>query len=299
MIRIHAPAKVNLSLRILSREDSGFHQLETVFAALEFGDVLSVDVGGKGTSLEVEGANPCPAEENLAYRAAEGFREAARVAEGLKIHLEKKVPPAAGLGGGSSDAGATLRALDLLFPGRVEEGQLLDLAASLGSDVPFFLGPTPLALAWGRGDRLLSLPPLPSAPVLLAIPPVEVSTAMAYGLLADKRGAGSASRGPARLELEGFEDWTRIGTRAKNDFEDVLFPGNPILARLRESLDETCARFSLLSGSGSALFGIFRGPEEVVEAKASLKSAFPDVRFVVTRTLESIPDPIRIPGAEQ
>jgi 4-diphosphocytidyl-2-C-methyl-D-erythritol kinase len=298
VIRIHAPAKVNLALRILAKEESGFHQLETVFAAVDFGDVLTVAVRGSGISLELDGLHLGPPEENLVYRAAMSFRKLTGIKEGLEIHLEKRIPVEAGLGGGSSDAAATLRALASLFPGQMEDEALFDLAASLGSDVPFFLGPTPLALAWGRGDRLLSLTPLEEAPVLLAVPPVGMSTPRAYGLLAKNREDQETARGPGRITMEELQEWPRVAEFAANDFEEVVFPELPLLARLRESLEETGARFSLLSGSGSALFGVFRGPEETVEAKASLESAFPDVRFIVTRTLESFPDPIRTPGVE-
>jgi 4-diphosphocytidyl-2-C-methyl-D-erythritol kinase len=298
VIRIHAPAKVNLALRILAREESGFHQLETVFAAVDFGDVLSVSVRGSGISLEVDGPYLGPPEENLVYRAAKGFRELTGVREGFEIHLDKRIPARAGLGGGSSDAAAALRALASLFPGKVDDGVLLGLASSLGSDVPFFLGPTPLALAWGRGDRALCLPPLEEAPVLLAIPPVGMSTPRAYQLLAEQRLAQGTSPGPGRITLEDLNDWVGVAKLAQNDFEEVVFPELPLLARLRESLDETGARFSLLSGSGSTLFGVYSRPEETVEAKASLKSAFPEVRFVLTRTLASFPDPIRAPGVE-
>lgn len=298
MIRIHAPAKVNLSLRVLSRESSGFHQLETLFAALEFSDLISFSLRGSGISLSLDGPHLGPPEENLVYRAAKGFRELTGVDEGLEIHLEKRIPVQAGLGGGSSDAAATLRALDFLFPGRIGEGALLELASSLGADVPFFMGPSSLALAWGRGDRLLSFPALPKAPVLLAIPPQGLSTPEAYGLLARARETESPNRGPALLALESFADWEGVQSSVENDFEDVLFPAFPFLARLREALEETGPRFSLLSGSGSALFAVYRAQEEAREAKASLRATFPDTRFFETQTLESMPDPISMAGVE-
>lgn len=298
MIRIHAPAKLNLALRVLAREDTGYHQVETVFATLEFGDVVSLGLRGRGISLEMDGPNLGPPEENLVFRAARGFRELAGVEEGFEIRLEKKIPTQAGLGGGSSDAAATLRVLDSLFPGRVEEEKLLALAGSLGSDVPFFLGPTSMALAWGRGDRLFPLPPLPAAPVLLALPALGVSTPEAYRLLAEVRKGKEGGRGPMWMKEEALRDWSGMAGLAKNDFEAVLFPQFPLLARLRESMEETGARFSLLSGSGSAVFGVYQADEEVLEAKASLKAAYKDVRFVVTRTLEALPDPLGAPGVE-
>lgn len=298
MIRIHAPAKVNLTLRVLSRESSGFHQLETLFAVVEFGDVVTLSLRGSGISLTLDEPHLGPPEENLVYRAAKGFRELTGVDEGFEIHLEKRIPVQAGLGGGSSDAAATLRVLHSLFPGRIGGGPLLELAASLGADVPFFMGPSALALAWGRGDRLLSLPALPKAPVLLAIPPQGVSTPEAYGLLARARETQNPNRGPALMALESLTDWEGVQRLVENDFEEVLFPAFPFLARLREALEETGPRFSLLSGSGSALFAVYRAQEEALEAKASLGATFPDTRFIETQTLDSLPDPIPVAGVE-
>ncbi len=299
MIRIHAPAKVNLTLRVLARESSGFHQLETLFVALEYCDLITLQVRGSGISLEVDGPHLGPTEENLVYRAAKGFKALAGVDEGVQIQLEKHIPVQAGLGGGSSDAAAVLRALDFLLPGRVEEGKLLELAASLGSDVPFFMGPSGYALAWGRGDRILSLPPLPQAPVLLAVPPQGISTVEAYGLLAASRDATGRTRGPSHLALEELQDWEGVQKLAENDFEEALLPAFPSLALLREAMEETAPRFALLSGSGSALFAVYRGGEEVREAKAALRSSFPDTRFIETRTLDSLPDPNPTPGVEE
>jgi len=302
VIRIPSPAKVNLSLRVLARENTGFHQLETLFAALDFGDSLSLALRGSGTILSVDrpptGASIGPPEQNLVYRAAQGFRDLAGVDEGFEIHLVKRIPVQAGLGGGSSNAAAILKGLQSVFPGRVSEKSLLHLAASLGADVPFFMGPTSLALAWGRGDRILSLPALPTAPVVLAIPPQGVSTPEAYRLLAAGRDDHSRPRGPALVPLASLTEWEGVTELAENDFEEILFPVFPFLAPLREAMEESGPRFSLLSGSGSALFAVYRTREEAREAKASLAASFPETRFIETETLESFPDPILVPGVE-
>ncbi|MCJ7629162.1 MAG: 4-(cytidine 5'-diphospho)-2-C-methyl-D-erythritol kinase [Longimicrobiales bacterium] len=284
MLKLHAPAKVNLFLRVLAQEKSGFHQLETLFTSLEFGDTLSMEAAPSGITLETDGPPMGPLEENLVYRAAKGFLEEGGVEGGVRIHLKKGIPLAAGLGGGSSDAGATLRGLRALFPGALGEEELLRLAGALGSDVPFFLSPSPLTLAWGRGDRLLPLPPLPPAPVLLALPPIEVRTPVAYGLLAREREDDPQGHSPGFLSPETFSSWEKVGEQAENDFEGPVFREYPLLGRIRGALRGSRPILSLLSGSGAALFGLYPDQSTAAVAKADLSARFPDTRFVLTRT---------------
>jgi len=299
VIRILAPAKVNLSLRVLAREASGFHQLETVFAGLEFGDSLSLlRRRGSGISLETDGPHLGPPEKNLVYRAAKGFLELAERDVGLEIRLTKRIPVQGGLGGGSSDAGATLKALSALFPGWVSGADLLKLAGELGSDVPFFLSPSPLALAWGRGDRLLALPPLPRTPAVLAIPPLGVRTPEAYRLLSVGRGETPPSCPPCLHTLQGLGSWEEMAARAENDFERVVFEAFPLLGRIRRSLQKENPLLSLLSGSGSSLFAIFPGEREARGGLARLQEEFPETRFILTHTLTESPDPISGSGVE-
>lgn len=297
-MRILAPAKVNLFLRVLAREASGYHQLETVFAALEFGDSLTLERFGSGIFLDADGPHLGPSEQNLVYRAARGFFKLAGRDEGLKIRLVKRIPVQGGLGGGSSDAGATLKALSTLFPGWVTGTDLLGLAGDLGSDVPYFLASSPLALAWGRGDRLLALPALPRAPVVLSIPPMGVRTPDAYRLLARGREQRPSMAGSGFRTLKHLGSWDEIAAQAENDFEPAIFGAFPLLGRIREALEETSPRFSLLSGSGSSLFSVFHGDEAAEDGKAWLQDEFPDCRFVLTHTLTEFPDPIPASGVE-
>jgi len=299
MLTLHAPAKVNLYLKILARETSGFHHLETVFASLEFGDILTVSRTAAGVALTTEGPPTGPVRENLIHQAATAFLERGGVDGGVEIHLEKRIPVGGGLGGGSSDAAAALRGLQALFPGALTPEEVLRIAGSLGSDVPYFLCGSPLALAWGRGDRLLPLPPPPPAPVLLALPPVAVSTAEAYRLLAAARREGSrlqeirweASRpGPARLpSVETLSSWDGLSALAGNDFEDVILPAHPLLRRLREALRETSPLLSLLSGSGACLFAVYGGEREALVAKDFMEERFSESTFVLTRTEVLLP----------
>jgi 4-diphosphocytidyl-2-C-methyl-D-erythritol kinase len=292
MLKLHAPAKINLFLRILAQEKSGFHQLETLFASLDFGDTITLERASSGVSLETDGLPMGLPEENLACRAAKGFLQEGGVGEGVKIHLEKRVPLAAGLGGGSSDAGAILRGLQLLFPGALGEERLLQLAGTLGSDVPFFLSPSPLALAWGRGERLLPLPPLPPAPVLLALPPVEVRTPDAFGILARERGKAEPRHSTRILSLEALSSWERVGLLAENDFEDLVLREHALLGRIRGALRDSGPLFTLLSGSGAALFGLYGDEKTATLARADLGDRFPDTRFVLTSTLLHPPGPL-------
>jgi len=303
MITIPAPAKVNLALRILVREASGFHQLETLFLALDFADVLVVSstadrkVGGPGTvSLTVDGPPVGPVEENLVYRAAAAFLDRARIQDHVEVRLLKKIPPGAGLGGGSSDAGSTLRAIKALFPGRLGASEVLEVGHRLGSDVPFFLGPSPMAFAWGRGNRILPVKPLPPRPVILALPPLEVGTASAYSLLADSRRAEGWESPPMILPEDLVGSWQAVEAFAHNDFETVIFREYPLLARIRSAMGETGPRISLLCGSGAALFALYDREDQAAEALTSLKPQFPRTRFVLTRTLTRNPEPRLEPG---
>ena len=158
-VRMAAHAKVNLFLRVLAREADGYHGIETLFCLLDLADELTAErrEPGHGITIDVSGADTGPPEKNLAVRAARLVLEATSVRIGVHLHLVKRIPVQAGLGGGSSDAAAALTAVNLLTGGAVPRHELLQFAARLGADVPFFFVHAPLALAWGHGDRLMRL----------------------------------------------------------------------------------------------------------------------------------------------
>jgi 4-diphosphocytidyl-2-C-methyl-D-erythritol kinase len=282
-VRILARAKLNLHLGILAREDSGWHQIETIFCRLELADELDIHTGDAGVRLTLDGPDLGPPDRNLAVRAAHAFLGAAGVAGGVDIHLVKRIPAGAGLGGGSSDAAATLLALNQLHGEPLDPEALLELGAALGSDVPFFVADTALALAWGRGERLLPLDALPRAQVLLAIPPFRISTPDAYRRLDD---AAHGQVGPApRLHRGGdYQTWSSFALGASNVFEDVLFPHYPQLARLKAALRAAGAFLALMTGSGSAVFGLFPDADALHAAHDRLRAAFGDVSFIETCT---------------
>jgi 4-diphosphocytidyl-2-C-methyl-D-erythritol kinase len=296
VVDVAAPAKVNLVLRILEREPSGYHRIETYFQLLELADRVRVELApAEGIELEVTGADVGPAQDNLALRAARAYLEEAGLRVGVCIHLEKRIPAGAGLGGGSSDAAATLRALDALL-GALPREALHRVSSRLGSDVPFFLCGSALALGRGRGEELCAMPPLPPLPVIVAFPGVHVSTAAAYQAIDRSREAGAdrpaAATGSAGVTPLGDEplDWAAIERLAHNDFEGLICETHPEVARARAALQGTDPRFVLLSGSGSALFAVYR---DAATAHAALTRLLREsaAAHLLTRTVASVPAP--------
>ncbi len=261
-----------------------------MFCTLSLADELELAVGEPGIQLEVSGAEVGPPERNLAYRAAVAFHEAAGLPGAVEIRLAKRIPAGAGLGGGSSDAAATLLALNEAHGNPLDTATLLRLGAALGSDVPFFLSGAALALVWGRGERILPMPPPPPAPVLLAVPPFEIATVDAYRALDRGRGA-PAGPVPRAIQLADLGSWSGLAAGAVNDFEPVLFPRHPELAGLRDTLASAGARLARLTGSGSAVFGIFESAEQRRAAAAEIARAFPHVRLIESLAAVASPPP--------
>lgn len=261
-VELKAHCKVNLLLRVLAREESGFHQIETLFALTSLHDTIAVTRTEDGNvSIDVRGADVGPDADNLAVRAARLVLEATSHRFGVHLELTKAVPAGAGLGGGSSDAASALLATNQLAGNAIPRHELLQLAARLGSDVPFFITGAPLALAWGRGDRLLRLPAIPPAPGLLLHPPEPVSTADAYALLAATR-ENAPRRGALALDLQALSSWGDIARMSGNDFESAVFSRRPDLRQAFEALAGTHPMLCRLSGTGSSLVGLYRSQGE-------------------------------------
>lgn len=271
IVRVAAHAKVNLFLRILARESTGWHQIETAFALLELADELEVrrTAPGRGVTLEVDGPDLGPVEDNLAVRAARVVVDATGNTFGVAIRLTKRIPVRAGLGGGSADAAAALHAVNALAGNAVPRHELLHFAAKLGADVAFCASGAPLALAWGRGERLFRLPPPPVTPVLLAIPPVQIATPDAYGWW-DQMNPSPAARGPVALDAESFATWGSIGRLGGNDFEAPVFGKHPELRALYERLAGTGPIWVRLCGSGSAVAAAYKKEKERDDAAQRL-----------------------------
>ncbi|HEY3280424.1 MAG TPA: 4-(cytidine 5'-diphospho)-2-C-methyl-D-erythritol kinase [Gemmatimonadales bacterium] len=291
-VRIAAHAKVNLFLRILAADTTGYHQLETAFALLELADELEVRRIATGVTLDVDGPDLGPAQQNLAVRAARAVLEATGNRFGVALHLVKRIPARAGLGGGSSDAAAALHAVNALAGTAVPRHELLQLAARLGADVPFFASGAPLALAWGRGERLFRLNPPPTAPALVAVPPVSIATPDAYRWW-DEANPTPAARGPVALDADALATWGSIGRLGGNDFESPVFGKHPELRALYERLAGTGPVWVRLCGSGSAVAAVYKKESERDDAAQRMSPK--ECRVIATATRAAVapgPDPI-------
>jgi 4-diphosphocytidyl-2-C-methyl-D-erythritol kinase len=259
--RVVAQAKINLFLRVLAREADGYHSIETLFLRLDLGDVVRVRVSSKpGRSIECSGAAYPPAglgppEQNLAYRAAAAYVDVAGWPNGFAIEIEKLVPVGGGLGGGSADAAAVLRALDALAPDPIGAGALAQIAGRLGADVPFMVSDSAFALAWGRGERLLHLKPPAPRDVELLLPGFGVSTKWAYEQFAASR--GEAQPRPVIHRAAQLSSWDHLAAIAINDLEPMVAARHREIGTCVATLRGRGARIAMMSGSGSTVFGVF------------------------------------------
>jgi len=285
-VRVRAHAKVNLFLRILARESSGFHQIETAFALLELADELVLRRTNSGVTLDVEGPDLGPTDENLAVRAARMVLDATGNRFGVDIKLIKRIPVRAGLGGGSSDGAATLHAVNALAGNAVPRHELHHFAAKLGADVAFFASGAALALAWGRGERQFRMAAPPAHPAVVAVPPTEVATPDAYAWW-DAQNRSPASRGPVTLDADALSTWGSIGRLGGNDFETVVFGKHPELRALYERLAETGPIWVRLCGSGSAVAAVYKKEGERDDAMQRLGEKHQRLIKTTTRSTPS------------
>lgn len=317
-LRVPAPAKINLVLRILGRREDGYHDLDTLFQAISLGDEVTLrPATSSGIHLTVVGADVGPVGDNLAFRAAQSWSDAAGIDPRVTIRLSKRVPAGAGLGGGSSDAGAVLRGLEAMHGAPLGPSGIAEIGSDLGADVPFFCGSAGLARGEGIGERLTPLPALPVRHLIVAVPPVPVPTAGAYGWLAAARAPAGPTAEPAgatrtteaadpvvdavRRDLDRLSGsgtpptWHDIDVLASNDFHDVVADRVPDVGAVIERLEAVGLDGVLLSGSGGAVFGFLPGDgepsgesERVVE---QLRETLPGVRTFAVRTLPTLPPP--------
>lgn len=297
-VRLQAFAKINLDLRILAREESGYHQIETLFQRIALADDVDVRVhDGAGIHLVCEPPVDVPDAQNLAWRAAAAYRAAAHWphdTQAISIAIAKRIPAGGGLGGGSADAGAVLRALNALNPAPLAPPTLFTLAATLGADVPFLTSEYACALAWGRGERMLALAPLPERPVHLATFRDGVNTAAAYRDLAAARADGRVvSHGAIMHSSAALGSWRDLAAYAGNDFEVPVFHARPDVARVHaawhHAVPEALVR---MSGSGATVFAI--ADESDATALQTAAAAWADegtMRVVRTTTLTTVPAP--------
>jgi 4-diphosphocytidyl-2-C-methyl-D-erythritol kinase len=266
-----APAKINLALRVLDRRPDGYHEIDTVMVPLAWGDDVELAPAPSGIRVACDPPVTSRPQDNLAWKAASLVQARAGRTNGVSIRIAKKIPAAAGLGGGSSDAAAVLRGLAALWDLDVAAEGLLEWAAELGSDVPFFLAGGP-ARCRGRGERVDPIRLPGCRPVVLARPEIPVSTAWAYAALDEATSALTPRQAlpnlaPDRGEIEG---WTRCG----NDFEPVVLRKFPVLEILEERMTEFGASSVSLSGSGPTVFGLCDDPGTASCLAEGLRASF-------------------------
>lgn len=269
-LTIQANAKVNITLDVLRKREDGYHEVEMIMQAIDLADTLHLTPQREGITLVTNHPGlPCDT-GNLAYRAAALLQETCQVKTGVHIALEKNIPMAAGLAGGSTDAAGVLLGLNRLWQLNLSLAELDELGAKLGSDVPFCLhGGT--MLATGRGERLTALPALPQCYIVLAKPPVGVSTAWVYGqyqqtiAVQHPDTAGTI----ACLKSGNLEG---VAERLCNVLESVTIPAHPEIGQLKDWMLQFGAMASLMSGSGPTVFGLVETREKAIEIADRLRS---------------------------
>ncbi len=274
LVRVNAPAKVNLVLRVLDRRRDGYHNLWSVMQTVGLDDELHVTLSARaGVRLECREASVPADARNLAVRAAAAVLERAgkaAKAPGVEIRLVKRIPVSAGLGGGSSDAAATIVAMNALLELGWSRQDMAKVGEPLGSDVPFFFS-TPTALVRGRGEDVAALALSGTRWVVLVNPGFPIETRWAYEQLsAGRAGVRPLAEELRRVEGSGTLSWDRAVALMENDFEPALAPTHRVLTQIKHELLAAGAEAALLSGSGATVFGIFRDEPSAGRARQAL-----------------------------
>jgi len=287
-VELNSPCKVNLILNILGKRPDGFHELETVMQPVPIFDHLTFGRSGSGMILTCSHPELPTDSGNLVFRAAELFRETARIKDGVRIHLEKRIPLAAGLGGGSGNAAITLLGLNKIFGSPLSPAELDSLARALGSDVPFFLQDRP-ALAAGRGEQVKSLEPFPALrgkSLILIHPGFGVSTAWAYKNLARFPAALHGTPGRAVRLVENLSVSLNVATPDfYNSLEAPVLEKFPLLSIFQEFLRTNGAHLALMSGSGSTTFAIAENAGKAETLVEKFRAHFGNFCWIVAITL--------------
>jgi 4-diphosphocytidyl-2-C-methyl-D-erythritol kinase len=265
VLTVRAPAKLNLHLEVLGRRGDGYHELRTLFQTIDLHDQITVrETPGSEILLSVEPAGSVPDDtSNLVVKAALALRRATGVERGAALHLTKRIPAGGGLGGGSSDAAATLAALNKLWQCEASRAELCEIAASLGSDVPYFLLGG-LALGVGRGEEVYPLPDLPSLPVVVVTPDVEIATPLVYRRL---QAAETWRRWDADLWefASGLSQQPPWGS-FRNDLQAVVTDNWPKVTEALRALEATDPIHAAVTGSGATVYGIYRDARQAASA---------------------------------
>jgi 4-diphosphocytidyl-2-C-methyl-D-erythritol kinase len=285
--RIVSPAKVNLHLEIYPKRDDGFHPLLSVFQMVSLYDEIRVCSLKDKDVCTITGDFDFPAQENIIAKCCGIFRKETGIRTGLSFTVRKRIPQGAGLGGGSSNGASVLRALNGMFAAGLSEEHLAGMGAKAGSDIPFFCRAC-AALVSGRGEAVLPLAARQDFFLVLVVPPLHINTAAAYGWLDEAGLCASAAPGRDLLikrlyERESPEKWEFF-----NSFYAVLEKRQPVFAELRRSLRAAGALYANVSGSGSAMFGVFNSEASARKAEKLLKKSYPCAEFL--SPLAGMPD---------
>lgn len=274
-----APAKINLSLDVLHKRDDGYHEVEMIMTMVDLADRIEMQELPRDTIMISSQAGYIPLDEkNLAFQAAKLIKERYDVKQGVYIHLDKKIPVAAGLAGGSSDAAATLRGLNRLWKLGISEDELKELGSELGSDVPFCVsGGT--AIARGRGEKLEAVDTPPQCWVVLAKPPINVSTSEIYGKLSAKEIEKHPSIS-GMLDAIKNKDFESMCANLGNVLEEVTLKLYPEVQHVKDCMRKLGADGVLMSGSGPTVFGLVAKEAKVARLYNGLRGFCKEVYAV-------------------
>lgn len=273
-VTLQAYAKINLGLDVLRKRPDGYHEVKMIMQSISLADTLELKKLPEETIRLINGAeqdNPeVPMDKtNLIYRAIDLIKQKYAISEGIEATLTKRIPVAAGMAGGSTDAAAALKGMNQLFALGLSEQELCELGVTLGADIPYcIMGGT--ALSEGIGERLTPLPPMPDCWILIAKPPISVSTGFVYGNL-------KANELTVHPDIDGMteaiqhNDLHGITSRLGNVLETVTIPAHPEIAVIKDRMLDYGAMQALMSGSGPTVFGIFAEEEQAAEAGTAIQ----------------------------
>jgi len=273
VVTVSAPAKINLILRILDRRSDGYHTIWSIMQTVALEDEVHLRLSSsEQVHLRCDSAELLGDRNNLVHKAAVAVLERAQMAVGLEVELRKKIPLGAGLGGGSSDAAATILGLNQLLGLGWSQMQMRDVAQRLGSDVPFFLF-APAAVVTGRGEVVKPVVIRETRWVVLVNPGFAVETRWAYHeLAASRQGVLPLSDAQRTLDEQRQVDWLQLKAAAENDFESPVFAKHPALGQIKKTLLSRGAEIALLSGSGATVFGLYEDEQSARRAQTEFLS---------------------------
>ena len=272
MLSLNAYAKVNIGLDVLRKRPDGYHEVRMIMQTIGINDTLTYEKKEQGIIVTTDREELPTDEHNLIYKAAKLMIETYHIQEGVTIHLNKRIPIAAGLAGGSTDAAATMRGMNLLFALGAKDEELMELGVKIGADVPYcIIGGT--MLASGIGEVLQTLPRIPQAYLLAVKPDINVSTAFVYGNLhwTDETLHANID---AQINAIRKQDIRGIAGEMRNVLETVTAPAYPVIREIEEKMLACGAYNAMMSGSGPTVFGLFETKEQQEKAYQELKSKF-------------------------